>query len=168
MTEKRQFTNVWLSDESHTKSLVKWISFVDCGNLNIGPERLTFQGKNNALSIKYITQIGLVRQKYPWLSSIVLHGTLLTLYLFALLISLHLFADQSSRLSLFTIFCLIQILPTSLGVAMFLGTKWVEIEYKDEEDKICHIYLADGGWNGWSGILGGTKEIYQTLRAHFG
>ncbi len=41
---------------------------------------------------------------------------------------------------------------------------WVMIDYQDgAEEKMA--FFADGGWLGWRGIFGGTRRIYDTVRA---
>jgi hypothetical protein len=41
---------------------------------------------------------------------------------------------------------------------------WVRIDYQDgTEEKTA--FFADGGWLGWRGIFGGTRRIYNAVRA---
>ena len=42
--------------------------------------------------------------------------------------------------------------------------KWVRIDYKEHaEEKTA--FFADGDWFGWRGIFGGTRRIYEAVRA---
>ena len=41
---------------------------------------------------------------------------------------------------------------------------WMRIDYQEgAEEKTA--YFADGGWLGWRGIFGGTRRIYDAVRA---
>jgi hypothetical protein len=41
---------------------------------------------------------------------------------------------------------------------------WVRIDYEDgAEEKTA--FFADGGWLGWRGIFGGTRRVYDAVRA---
>ena len=41
---------------------------------------------------------------------------------------------------------------------------WVRIDYKDgPEEKTA--FFADGGWLGWRGVFGGTRRVYDAVRA---
>jgi len=41
---------------------------------------------------------------------------------------------------------------------------WVRVEYHDNNDELLHAYFADGNNRGWSGIFGGTKNIFKHLK----
>jgi hypothetical protein len=42
--------------------------------------------------------------------------------------------------------------------------KWVRIDYQDGP-KEKTAFFADGGWWGWRGVFGGTRRIYDAVRA---
>jgi len=44
---------------------------------------------------------------------------------------------------------------------------WVKLEYYDNNNEIQQAYFADGNKGGWSGILGGTKKIFNLLKANY-
>ncbi|MGY4535647.1 hypothetical protein ACVW0P_000041 [Mucilaginibacter sp. UYNi724] len=42
--------------------------------------------------------------------------------------------------------------------------KWVKIKYYNHLDELSEAYFADGNNRGWSGILGGTKKMYNLVK----
>jgi hypothetical protein len=44
---------------------------------------------------------------------------------------------------------------------------WVKIEYCSNNNELQRAYFADGNMRGWSGIFGGTKKIYNQLKATY-
>jgi hypothetical protein len=44
---------------------------------------------------------------------------------------------------------------------------WVKIEYRSCDNEIEQAFFADGNKQGWSGIFGGTKKIYNLLKGTY-
>ncbi|NHA04496.1 hypothetical protein G7092_11845 [Mucilaginibacter sp. HC2] len=84
----------------------------------------------------------------------------------------------------------IGILNISPGILSFRGTKteiviteiisisygkqgrdfinnWVKVEYYGSNGELSRAYFADGNNRGWSGIFGGTKNIFKLLKEVF-
>jgi hypothetical protein len=152
-----RFQQVWFADEKRNSSVTKMLVFSDKGLLEAEPDRLMFKGNKLALQISNIKDVSLARQKLNWISYLITNVA--AIVYFALLIKL--IPDFYSWSSLLTLLLVSNI----FGLVVGYSTKWVRIEYSDDDNKNTLAFFADGSSFGWGGIFGGTIKMYKTLKS---
>lgn len=142
---------VWYASEKRINSITKFLVFDDSGTLEISDKTIEFKGPIYKIKINksQVKDISLVRQKINWV-----------IYVAVNIIGLFYIQSIGESLDMVIIYLII---GNILGLMVGLNTKWVAITYgEDGTDKKVHFANADMA--GWSGILGGTKKIYDSLQ----
>jgi len=178
----QEFQNVWLSTEEklrvRSEGAVLGFVFEDKGVLKVNPELLEFQGRSHAWSISRVQNIAsfhfkprkVIQAVYIVLVagiSVVSVLLLIELSLFYLVYRLSLPLGLSillwvMLLTLLTLAVLALIFNfSSLGP---LGSsRWVKVDYLNEQNQPQTVYFADGSWLGWGGILGETQKMHKNI-----
>ncbi len=145
------FSKIWYASEKKIKNVWKLIVFDDRGFLNIYDDRIEFNGKKSNIQIKNIKNILIKRQKVNWGIYFIID----VLFVFYVC----LFFPKIILGGL-----LILLIGNIFGLSVALATKWILIEYLDQNNNLKKVYFADGSMFGWSGVFGGTKKIYKILK----
>jgi len=143
---------VWYASEKRIKSITKFVVFDDSGTLEISDKAIKFIGPIHKITISKsdIRDISLVRQNINWIA----YGAM---NIIALIYIKSLGWDFDTTTLIYLI------IANIWGLVIGLSTKWIAITYGENGiDKTAHFASADMA--GWSGILGGTKKIYDSLK----
>lgn len=148
---RQNFPNILYASKEKINSASKLVIFDDRGTLDISSGGLKFSGKKNNIQINKINNISIVKQKINWITYFILNVLILLCFLFIGI----------------NIFFLIILLIISNGVGLLIGssTKWILVEYFDQDKTLKKAYFADGSMFGWSGLFGGTQKIYETIKS---
>jgi len=133
------------------------MAFTDIGSMYIKTGSLDFKGKKLAIKIANVKETSLVRQRINWI--IYLTMDVFFIIYFAFL------AKEFPGVFSFSFLFLFLLIGNAFGLIVGYSTKWVQIRYFDERNKIAQAFFADGSFLGWNGIFGGTEKMYQTLRS---
>lgn len=154
--EQNSFPNIWFADEKRSRGIAKMLAYKDKGSLKIEEDYLEFGGQKLRFRISNINRISIVRQQLPW-PSYLLVNILLIIYL---LIFRGIFATQIPPVY----WILLLLVSNVFGIAVGYSTKWIKIEYTDEQNMPRSAYFADGSSRGWGGIFGGTEKLYREIK----
>jgi len=149
------FQDVWYASETRMKIFSKVIVFDDRGALLISPESLEFHGNKNHIQISRtsINGISFTRQEVNWTSYLIVNVVTILFFM--------LFLPVMALIHLTVILLVAGI----LSYLIVLNTIWVLIEYRDQDSRVKQAFFADGSQCGWSGIFGGTKRLYWSIRS---
>jgi hypothetical protein len=144
-------SNIWYAGEKKIKSKWKLTVLDDKGRLEITEAELRFFGKRNnfVLQKASIRGFSFIRQELN-------RGTYVLVNLFFLAYY------QIADLSLLALVSVV-VIGNGLGLLVNYNTHWVKIDYVDSKQQLSSRYFADGGFLGWSGLLGGTKRLLEEL-----
>jgi len=155
-------TDVWYASEKRAKDSFKLFVYDDLGTLEIKPGQINFVGRNHTLSIDNVRHISLMRQTWNWNMYLLVNILLLPVCFF-----LYWFLNPVIGIEVRTIIVVV-VAVNLLGLLVGVSTKWVEIEHGSSVGSVCRSYFADGSRKGWSGIFGGTRKLYESLRNSLG
>lgn len=150
----QNFPKVWYASAKRIGSIWKFLVFDDIGSLNICDSILEFKGRKNNIQINNIRSVSIVKQKINWGVYLIVN-ILAIFYIYLFFLKLILGA------------LIVLLLANIEGLLIGSNTKWILVEYLDQSNKPKKAYFADGSMFGWSGIFGGTKEIYNILKSKF-
>lgn len=148
-----EFQRVWFSTEKRNRSITKTLVLDDSGRLTLGHDSLDFTGRKLKIHIPRIRQISLARQSINWVMYLILDVVLILYFIFFL-----------GGFPLF-IWLPMLVVCNFFGLVIGFGTKWVRVEYLDDNNNSCLAFFADGSSFGWGGIFGGTKRMYRSLKS---
>jgi hypothetical protein len=145
-------TNIWYAGSKKISSKWKLTVLDDKGRLGITATELRFKGKRNNFVIpkENIRELSLVRQEINW-------GTYLLINLFFLVYY------QIVDLSWIALVSVL-VFGNGIGLLVSYNTHWVKMDYLDAKGQEASKYFADGGFLGWSGLLGGTTRLLNELK----
>jgi hypothetical protein len=147
---------VWYAPPQRFRSLVRWSSRSDRGEMAFFPQRLVFSGLEGDLDIRMVKGVSIVRRPIPWLS-FGADNVLLVLIV------------VSGASSFFTVgnpVTIPLIVAIDVVFLLLLGQiKWVEIEYVDESGETRQAYFTDGSSFGLGRALGGAEKLYEVIRS---
>lgn len=150
-----QMRSVWFATQDRIQSKRKGIVFDDTGTLQVTTDNLSFVGRKYNIHVSHIHNVSLVQQRIPWVTYIVVN--------ILALVPMAVYTAQVPTLSVMYILSLV--LLNLAGILIGRSTKWALVVYKDGDQISRCAYFADGSLFGWRGIFGGTKELYQVLKA---
>jgi hypothetical protein len=148
---KIDFPKIWYASEKKFNAKFKQIVFDDNGSLEISNINFIFKGKKDNIKINRskIKNISIINQKMNWISYLIVTFILV---LFSFL----------NKYNLIVLFFVI-IIGWGFGILINHSTKWIQIGFIDNNNKLKKVYFANGSNNGWSGIFGGTQKIYDSI-----
>lgn len=154
---KNNFPNVWYASEEKIKSASKRIVFDDLGPFNISESTLEFKGGENYIQIEKsnIENILITKQKINWITYAIINISMILWFFFVYAFSI--------KLTL-TFFAALLVL-NGLGLLINVNTKWILIEFIDQNKNLKKAYFANGSLLGWSGIFGGTQKLYHSIKS---
>ncbi len=155
--EQNSFLNIWFADEERRRGITKMLAYKDKGSLKIEKDYLEFEGRRLRFRISNINRTSIARQQLPWLSYLLVN-ILLIIYL---LIFRGVFAAQIPP----AYWILLLLVSNVFGIVVGYSTKWMKIEYTDEQNMPRSAYFADGSSRGWGGIFGGTEKLYREIKS---
>ena len=153
---KNNFPNVWYASEEKIKSASKRIVFDNAGSFNISESKLEFKGGGNYIQIEKsnIKNILITKQKINWITYAIINISLILWFFFVYVFSV------KSTLT----FVVILLVLNGFGLLINTSTKWILIEFNDQNGNLKKAYFANGSLLGWSGIFGGTQKLYHSIK----
>lgn len=163
---QHRFIRTWYATENKMQSKSRWLSYSDRGTLTINSDGLDFRGRKTSMSIRRVKKASLANQAFPWVSHIL--GNIAA-FLIVGVLGVAAFSEMSvppiiTSLVLLISFGVAGLVDAVLQRFLQRNSRWVEIEYSGEKNGLRRAYFADGGFGGWSGIFGGTVNMYRTLK----
>lgn len=149
-------SSIWYATEEKFNSLTKWIVFSDRGSLEFDSKGLFFKGHIIELSVTRIQHVTISQQPFPWLYYVIL----------APLGLLIMGGRAGFRLEEFTFSLGLLVVVFLFVLLVSRNSKWILVEYYDDDDRFRRAYFAEGSLLGWGGILGETQRLYQEIRRH--
>jgi len=152
MTQNK-FPSVWYASEEKIKSASKLVVFDDRGSLDISGANIQFTGKKNNIQINKsaVKNISITRQKINWITYLIVNVLSIVYFIF------------TGMNIIFLIILLV--IGNGFGLLINSSTKWVLIEYLNQNRNLRKAYFANGSMFGWSGLFGGTQKIYDFIRS---
>ncbi|MCI0394936.1 MAG: hypothetical protein L0332_20790 [Chloroflexi bacterium] len=144
------FQNVWYASEARVQSVTKLVVFSDRGSLEIRPNGLRFDGNEHHFDIPHIRRIMLTHQRLPWLTYLFTNLALLLLLLPTVWFVTPYLERSIPELVLFILSAFI--VSNFLGMSVGWSTRWLLVEYEDEQANLNRAYFADGSLLGWGGF----------------
>jgi hypothetical protein len=139
------------------------IVFDDVGSLDVEGDAASFTGRKYAVSLR-VAQAELRSQ--AWNRTAYLWINLATLpFYFALFALLYAFGIRGLFLAAAIVVALLGIAGSNvLGYLIGQGTKWLVLTGESVDGEPVTGYFADGQLLGWSGMLGGTSRMFESVR----
>jgi hypothetical protein len=155
--KKQSFPNIWFADEKRNRSITKMMAFTARGSLEIEPDFLEFKGRKIKFRISNIKQVSITRQQIPWIQYPIMNIIMIVYFV--------LIAKNLPPVDYLLPFMLsLLLVANAFGLIVGYITKWVKIEYADDNNETCRVFLADGSFFGWGGVFGGTEKLYQSIK----
>ena len=153
-----KYDKIWYATPQRARSRTKWIVYDDVGTLAIENSQISFQGTRTRVEPTKIESLVLTRQSANIVSYFIM--CLLVLPLFML------FAYIANIMFAFPIVIVLLSCYSIVAVGLILGlsTKWIRVTFYSESGEPEEVFFADGGTQGWRGILGGTRRIFNEIR----
>jgi hypothetical protein len=155
--KKQSFPNIWFADEKRNRSITKMMAFNARGSLEIEPDFLEFKGQKIKFRISNVKQVSITRQQIPWIQYLIMNIIMIVYFV--------LIAKNLPPVDYLLPFMLsLLLVANAFGLIVGYSTKWVKVEYADDNNETCRVFLADGSSFGWGGVFGGTENLYQSIK----
>lgn len=162
MYQTKTLENVWYASERRAKSVTKLLVYDEIGRLECAEGVFDFVSAGLHISMDRIESIDVVRQRPNYVIYLIGLAVLAPItYGIAWLSPLQ--YEQLLGISLEVLVAIMFLILSLLGMLVGLSTKWVRIRHLSEDGEVVHSYFADGNKRGWSGIFGGTSELYLAV-----
>jgi hypothetical protein len=183
----QKFEKIWFLSDEDMQLLLKYVvmgSLHDRGTLQTSSGQLTFQSNNHQLIISDVQALSLFHLKSQKnvqniVVALIATTSLLTL-LAALVLGIYFYNMRSVTSLPPTLFAVLEVLLlmgfliSTFALMIHFSSKgplgssrWIKVEYHDEQKNDQTAYFADGSWNGWGGIFGRTHHLYTYLKQEF-
>jgi hypothetical protein len=151
----QELSSIWFATPQKFRSILKWSERDDRGVLAIHPRRILFVGDRTRLDIRTLKDIALVRPPIPWLN----------LAIGNLLICAGLLVHATSVYTLDNPLTNPLVFAINLLFLFLWCSRWVRVEYTDEDGQSQWAFFTDGSSQSWARILGGPERLFQKMRA---
>lgn len=183
----QKFEKIWFLSDEDMQVLLKYVvmgSLHDRGTLQTSGGQLTFQGKKHQLIISDVQALSLFHLKSQknvqnMIVALIAAIALLTL-LAAIVLGIYFYNMRSVTTLPPTFFAVLEVLwligflISTFALMIHFSSKgplgssrWIKVEYQDEQKNDETAYFADGSWNGWGGVFGRTHHLYTYLKQEF-
>jgi len=171
----QHFASVWYATPERIESMAKFVVFSDRGSLDVFPDRIEYQGKEFAVSMRSVNAVSLTGQRIPWVTYAIVNVPSVGCFVAVMAVMAGPAAvvwdefNAGMRVALVAALMatiIIIIAANLLGLLIAASTKWVAVEYQDESNRWQKAYFADGSLLGWGGILGGTSGLYRAIKQY--
>lgn len=153
-----KFNNVWYATPRRARSRTKWLVYDDVGTLTVEGAQFSFDGNNFRLIRQIVESAVLTRQHIDIVTYlIVCVAAALPNALIAY--GAHLIFNVPVMIVFMACY---SVVPISLGIG--LSTKWIRVRFSSEQGEPGEAYFADGGSQGWRGMLGGTRRMFSEIQ----
>jgi len=153
-----KFSPVWYASPRRARSRTKWLVYDDVGTLSVEGAQFSFEGNSTRLDRQIVESAVLTRQRVNIVSYLlVCLAALLPYSLIAY--GAHLLFHVRVIVVLSACYSVVPI-----GLSIGLSTKWIRVTFSSEQGEPGEAYFADGGSQGWRGILGGTRRVFREIR----
>ncbi len=148
--------DVWFADEARAKSPNNILVYSDTGTLVINESDITFEGKQEKLTVGKNARVSLARPRLNWGSYLILGGILAIL---DLVLGSGVEMPAGEKWVLTKLFILLA--PLCI-LAFWLPMQWLVVHYK-AEGELRKAYFSLSNFVGFKGMLGGNRALYKSL-----
>jgi hypothetical protein len=146
---------VWYATTKRARSARKFIVYDDIGSLMVQTNRIEFRGSTSHVTIARVEQLRRMRQSWNWVAYLIINLAVSPTYLLWWFISERFFGSQEN-------FVILLILAVNLfGFVIGRSVTWIVVTGRDDADQPVEAWFASGAKQGWAGIFGATRCIYD-------
>ena len=150
-----QSAQVWYASDRRARSAHKVFVYDDIGSLTVHPNKIEFNGAKVRLTISPVQRLDRAKQSWNWAMYLLANLAMSPVYaLWWYLIAWFLAAPGE-----YVVFSVVAL--NIAGIAIGRSVTWIVVTGRDDDGQPVRAWFASGQNQGWAGIFGATKRLYQ-------
>lgn len=150
-----QSAQVWYASDRRARSVHKVFVYDDIGSLTVHPNKIEFQGAETRLTISTVDRLDRARQSWNWAMYLLANLAMSPVYALWWYVTAWLLIAPGK----YVVFAVVAL--NLVGITIGRSVTWIVVTGRDDDGQPVRAWFASGENQGWAGVFGATKRLYQ-------